>query len=279
MSDNQFQPLIDSVRKQTAAVEGKMAEIDQKVDEATASVPNTIKGMSEGHFYIDCLNGNDNNDGSTKSKAVRSIVALLNKMIPGGRYTIYLTAGEHYFDYTILNGDVTFISLTDNAQYRVSTAISRDEPLDLSIYTKITIRKSTNKTARMFSTDTIRFYNCLLSHDLNEGEFIAAGGSLNVTACLVDAKSVQFSVSGYESDDYDVPLTAVSGYGGNVMTEVGWEILAIKGKVNKVIGGNGSTASILAYSNNTLINKAVQSDGTTPSQLFVSSDFRGVVGS
>lgn len=278
MSDNQFQPLIDSVRKQTAAVEGKMAEIDQKVDEATASVPNTIKAMSVGSYYVDCNDGNDANDGTSPSKAFRNISAILGRLMPGGHYMVYLSPGEHYVDHLSLVGIVRFQSRTNANQYRVSTAISQGQPIDLSIYTKITVKKSANKKAQIASSDTIDFYNCLISHDLAEGEYAGGGGIVGyVGAGVTQAPSVQFSISGYESDDYDVPLTAISGYGGNTMSSVGWEVLAVKGKINKVIGGNNSAKGLLAYASNTFVNKAVQSDAT-PSELFVDSDFRGVIG-
>lgn len=280
MSTQEIGELIESVNDLTQTVAGKMGEIDQKVDEATASVPTTIKNMSVGYYHVDCHNGDDSNDGLSSVKAFRNISAILGKLMPGGQYMVYLSAGEHYVDNLPLVGNVRFQSRTDANQYRVSTAISQGLPIDLSIYTKVTVKKSANKKAQIGSSDTVNFYNCLVSHDLNEGQYAGGGGQVGyVGASVVQAPSVQFSISGYESDDYDVPLVSISGYGGNTMSSVGWEILAVKGKINKVIGGNSSAKGILAMANNTFINKALKNDATTPSDLYVEADFRGVVGS
>lgn len=275
----QITALVEASNKLTSAVDGKIVEIDNKVDKATASVPSTIHSMSQGSYYVDCRNGLDSNDG-TISRPFKNISAIVNKTIPGGRYYIYLSAGEHYVDDISFNGNVYLTSRTDMNQYRVSDAIANSRPIDLSIYTKITIRKSANKTARIRGYGVVSFYNCLISHDLNEGEYAASGSPVGfVHSCVVESSSVQLSISGYESNDYDVPLSAISGYGGNTISSIGFETLAVKGKINKVIGGNSSAKGVLAIASNTFINRAVKSGGSTPSDLYVASDFRGVVGS
>ncbi|MCD9517049.1 hypothetical protein, partial [Photobacterium carnosum] len=73
MSDNPFQSLMDSVRKQTAAVEGSMAKIDEKVALATEAVPDQIKKSMYVQCYVDAINGNDSNSGVSRSTAKRTI--------------------------------------------------------------------------------------------------------------------------------------------------------------------------------------------------------------
>lgn len=94
MSDNQFQPLIDSVRKQTAAVEGKMAEIDQKVDDATHVVRNTIRDYNFETFYVNTETGDNSNDGRHSSRAWRDVSPLANLMVYGKSYKISLGSGQ-----------------------------------------------------------------------------------------------------------------------------------------------------------------------------------------
>lgn len=278
--EEQLSNAVQACNNLAAAVNGKIQQIDEKVDAATGSVPNVIKTMSERVFYVDSVNGSDGNDGLSNAKAFKNISAIANLLIPGGTYTVYLSPGEHYIDDMFLKGDVRFYSQADANQYRVSSAINAGDPISLSIFTKITLRKSANKYAMLTGSGTISFYNCLLSNDLEDGGYVAQGGNVNyVRAGMINAPSVQFSISGYESKDPNIPVCAISGYGGNTLSSVGWEIFAIKGKVNKLIGGNGSAKGLLAIANNTFYNKAMKSDGVTPSDIYVASDFMGVIGS
>ncbi|MCF2827066.1 MULTISPECIES: hypothetical protein [unclassified Pseudoalteromonas] len=280
MSTQDIGALIQSVNNMTNTVASKVSEIDEKVEEATSSVPSTIKAMSIGRFYVDCANGNDANNGLSLDRAFRNISAINGKTIPGGSYTVYLSVGEHYLDSLSISGDVRFVSLTNSSQYRVADVISSGGEIDLSVHTKITVRKSSDEIAVLDSSGKLGFYNCLISHDLSEGDYAASGRTVGyVRAAVLHAPSVEFSISGYESDDYDVPLFAISGYGGNTLSSAGWEKLAVRGKINKVIGGNTSAKGILAIANNTFINRAVKADGVTPASLYDAGDFRGVIGS
>lgn len=280
MSTQETAALIESVNNMTATVAGKMGEIDQKVDEATASVPSTIKNMSNQTFYVDCNNGNDSNDGLSIGNAKKTIKALQYLMIPGGLYDVNLSVGEHYIDSVSFLGDVRFRSMVSMSQYNVASAIMNNQVITSANYTIVTVRKSLNVAYRIEGRGVVNFYNCLLKNDLSEGQYAGMGGPVGrVTAACIVAPSVQFSISGYESDDYDVPLTAISGFGGNTLTSVGWETMATKGKINKLIGGNDTAKGLLALASNVFVSRSLQSDGTTSTVVYDASDFKGVIGS
>jgi len=88
--------LVSAANNLTGAVNGKMNEIDQKVDEATASVPNEIQRMSDQLFYVDALDGDDNNDGTSTSSPLKSISALNSRAVNGGRVRILLRENQNH---------------------------------------------------------------------------------------------------------------------------------------------------------------------------------------
>ncbi|WP_210447829.1 hypothetical protein [Vibrio crassostreae] len=85
--------LIDSVNELTGTVAGKMAEIDQKVDDATASVPSAIKSLADQTFYIDAISGSDSNSGGLNSP-FKTIYRVQEELVNGSRIRIYLRTGQ-----------------------------------------------------------------------------------------------------------------------------------------------------------------------------------------
>ena len=85
--------LIDACRGLTDMVSQKMAGIDQKVDEATASVPSVIRGLASVSYWIDANIGDDNNPG-TETQPLKSIAALAGKISNGSFVRIYLRTGQ-----------------------------------------------------------------------------------------------------------------------------------------------------------------------------------------
>ena len=75
----------------TSAVNGKMNQIDQKVDEATASVPNTIREMSSQVFYVDSDNGvDDPNRSGSQGESFKTVLYAASRAAPNGLITIRL---------------------------------------------------------------------------------------------------------------------------------------------------------------------------------------------
>lgn len=63
--ENQVAALVSAANNLTSQVAGKMSEIDQKVDTALQAVPNEVLKQLGKTIFIDQLNGNDSNDGSS----------------------------------------------------------------------------------------------------------------------------------------------------------------------------------------------------------------------
>ncbi len=105
MSDPLFQALVESNRRLTETVEGKIGEIDQKVDEATSSVPATIAALSSQTFYIDAVGGDDNNDGLTPNTAVQNVKVLNDKVVNGSFVMLLFFANQnHTVNFFMYNG-------------------------------------------------------------------------------------------------------------------------------------------------------------------------------
>lgn len=86
--------LIDACRALTDTVSQKMAGIDQKVDAATQSVPNIIRGLSEQTFYIDALNGDDINNGTATNAPLKTINGANGKAVNGARIRFYFRENQ-----------------------------------------------------------------------------------------------------------------------------------------------------------------------------------------
>ncbi|WP_422156419.1 hypothetical protein KV699_07265 [Vreelandella titanicae] len=70
--ESQITALVSAANNLTSEVAGKMAGIDQKVDQATASIPDAIKRESYKDFYVDSIYGDDDNEG-TQSAPLKTI--------------------------------------------------------------------------------------------------------------------------------------------------------------------------------------------------------------
>lgn len=93
MSD--FQGLVESNRRLTETVENKIEEIDQKVGQATASVPNTIRSMASVNFYVSNSGSDADNDG-TLVKPFKTIQHALSKAMTGSLVNIYIEDNQEY---------------------------------------------------------------------------------------------------------------------------------------------------------------------------------------
>lgn len=86
--------LVAASNNLTGTINSKMNEIDQKVDEATASVPDTIRGLSTQTFYIDAVEGDDSNDGETTSTPRKTIKGLQAILVNGSYIQIAVKEGQ-----------------------------------------------------------------------------------------------------------------------------------------------------------------------------------------
>lgn len=105
--ETQIAALVTAANNLTAAVNGKMTEIDQKVDDAVVSVPGTVKSYLENRisYYVDSVNGNDANDGLSWAKAKRTLKAAVEG-VGFRRYAyILLSKNTHFMSSSISQPD------------------------------------------------------------------------------------------------------------------------------------------------------------------------------
>ena len=93
--ESQIAALVSAANSLTSQVAGKMAQIDQKVNQATASVPGTIRDLSGKRYHIDNEVGDDSNDGSAGSP-LRSAEEAAKRAIPGAYVELYFKGGQDH---------------------------------------------------------------------------------------------------------------------------------------------------------------------------------------
>ena len=92
----------------TGAVNSKMNEIDQKVDEATASVPDAVRKLSSQSFFVDQVSGDDANDGSASSP-IKSVNEAARRT-PSMAKCEAILLNDYNFDDAVETGSDLFIS-------------------------------------------------------------------------------------------------------------------------------------------------------------------------
>lgn len=88
--ENQIAALVTASNNLTDAVNGKVSEINQKVNDAVAIVPATVIASMAKILYIDPLNGLDTNDGSTQAKAKKTLRNTIDSVPSGGYAYIFV---------------------------------------------------------------------------------------------------------------------------------------------------------------------------------------------
>lgn len=121
--ETQIAALIQSSNNLTDIVGQKIAGIDQKVDEATQAVPEAVNSLATRTIYVDVINGDNNNDGSSASPK-RTLRGALNDQPDLGTIIVNLkTPGDYQLDgnVSIGNKNVFIVgSATNKAGYVIS---------------------------------------------------------------------------------------------------------------------------------------------------------------
>ncbi len=94
MSTQEIGQLIDSVNNLTQTVAGKVEEIDNKVEEATGAVPDTIKEHMNVTVYVDAVSGHDGNTGKSQSAALKTIAAAIESAPSNSVVSVVLKDGQ-----------------------------------------------------------------------------------------------------------------------------------------------------------------------------------------
>lgn len=80
--------LVAAANALTNEVSGKIADINKKVLAATDAVPALVRSLASQTFYIDAVDGDDNNAG-TSTKPLKTALAASNKVVSGSQVTLY----------------------------------------------------------------------------------------------------------------------------------------------------------------------------------------------
>lgn len=99
--------LVAASNNLTGTINSKMNEIDQKVDEATASVPDAVRKLSNQSFFVDQVSGNDANDGSANSP-IRSVNEAVRRT-PSMAKCEAILLNDYNFDYEVETGSDLFV--------------------------------------------------------------------------------------------------------------------------------------------------------------------------
>lgn len=99
--EQQIAALVEASNNLTGAVNGKLAEIDNKVDTAITEITETITKNNVVTFYVDAENGNNGNSGSSSSP-LRTFNEAVKRCPTGSTATIYLKRYQrHIYDGTL----------------------------------------------------------------------------------------------------------------------------------------------------------------------------------
>ncbi|OEC32882.1 hypothetical protein SAMN05216600_12833 [Pseudomonas cuatrocienegasensis] len=93
--ETQIAALVAASNSLTAAVNGKIAQVDAKVVALEGAVPNTLKSLLSVAVYVDGQTGDDTNSGSSGSP-LKTINAALKRGISGCSISIILKCGQEY---------------------------------------------------------------------------------------------------------------------------------------------------------------------------------------
>ncbi|MBE4346711.1 hypothetical protein HJ059_03680 [Vibrio parahaemolyticus] len=108
MSTQEIGELIDSVNELTQTVASKVGEIDQRMDEAekefddftTVKFPERVQEAQSVKFFIDPVNGDDNNIGTSTSTSLKTLSTLREKTFQSGvifsEVSIFFKTGYEY---------------------------------------------------------------------------------------------------------------------------------------------------------------------------------------
>lgn len=97
--EEQLSNAVQACNNLAAAVNGKIGEVDQKVNQAVSDLNNAFPAKYQEYsirtHYVDCINGSDSNDGLSSGKALRTIGAALEKGDGASSQVIRLSKGVH----------------------------------------------------------------------------------------------------------------------------------------------------------------------------------------
>jgi hypothetical protein len=106
--ETQITALVAAANSLTGAVNGKINEINAKVAAATDSVPGVVRGLANQTFFIDAIDGNDANAGTSSASPLKTAAAASAKFVSGSQVTLYFkTKQTHAVSFFMPSGRIS----------------------------------------------------------------------------------------------------------------------------------------------------------------------------
>ncbi|NRD72718.1 hypothetical protein HQQ94_05530 [Shewanella sp. VB17] len=241
--EQKISTLVTSSNALTEAVDGKMGEIDKRMDTAerkfetftTVDFPKRVQSAQSITLFIDQENGDDSNSGTSSSMALKTIAPIYGITTNRARkplykeVTVYFRAGfeyvlEHhinaiervnFFGYDSTESDLKTLTLTQGFR-------SSGEPCRVSATPYIFINETNNgKQNTVIKTAAFPDGHSWPDANGNQVEWMALTGAMFRDSSVIKLDGVNLEL-------YDLPLT--SPYMGNSM--------GMNASVNFIFSGN-----------------------------------------
>lgn len=237
MSTQEVGQLIESVNDLTQTVANKNKEIDQKVDQAVEDLnnafPTKYQEYSLRDHYVDCVNGNDSNDGLSWGNALKTINKALQLGVGAQAQNIRLSVGRH----VISNNQPTMadivVILGNNQSHYPSGAWSDDTSSVIHIDKRNSVRNG---------LETKLFGNLYVNNAIFTFEGEADNSSdLNTAFYGLGNVGLRLPLFVFDSVNRGV-MTAGNNY--NPFSSLGAELPQFAGEAAYYVKGNGSTCIV-----------------------------------
>lgn len=235
--EQQIGALVKASENLTGAVNGKIGEIDKKVDQSIQDLnnafPSKYKEFALRTHFVNAIDGNDNNDGLSREKAVRTINQALHLGSGAISQNIYLSIGKHVISDMAYAGSETVSISGDNQNHYPSGSWS--ESTSSVIHIDKTAVLNTGIMTRLFGS--VYCNNCVFTFEGNSGDtstdncvFFGRGNvSLRLPLFMFDSKSRGI-------------MKAASDY--NPFSALGAELPQFTGEAAFYVKGSGATCII-----------------------------------
>ncbi|EJG1615109.1 hypothetical protein CFE14_RS15860 [Vibrio parahaemolyticus] len=235
--EQQIAALVDASNNLTGAVNGKITEIDKKVDDAVKDLQNAFPSEYQKYslrtHYVDPVNGSDSNDGSDWGNAVKTLKKAFGLGVGALHQKIYSAVGKHVItDYAVTQASTVEIIGPNQSHYPngyYSEATSAIIHFD--------------KTANVASSLYVKLFGNLF---MNNFVFTFEGN-----ADSTDVKNCAFY--GFGNLGLRLPLFVFDSANRGIMTpgnnfnpwsSLGSELPQFEGEAGFYVKGNGSTCIV-----------------------------------
>ncbi|WP_345861231.1 hypothetical protein [Shewanella algae] len=190
--EEQLSNAVQACNNLAAAVNGKIQQIDQKVDAATTEIEDKFLSLSRKVYYVDGILGVDTNDGLSTGKALKTLSKAYEKCKndSASLNEIYIVRNGEY----ALPFDASGSVLTDKIAIRASGDATANYPDDLGVTIKIT-----GSYAQTFTSHEFSFCNIVVE-STSHGFLCADGIKVRTYRCkVIKGSSLNYFIGNYSN--------------------------------------------------------------------------------